>query len=295
VSYIASSANAFLVIGLGRQQQYQSFPVSTSTESPQKSFTVVLRLSAGIETVTTADIIAATTNDNGSHIHSLSSSVVDTIFTSIDTNNDGGISYEELHTNLEGIGYSSESIRSLFTSLDRNKDGMISRIEMQFAFANYETAALYKVFGVLNKAPTLIATIPMNNNDNANANDNDNDNNDDDCGTNTSAKDPKLLTKLADLIFDMIDTDNDEVIDAEHLRLHFIESVGMGSSGDGVSLDSSSTTFREVGHASSLSTESILKALDFNEDGVISREEMRAGFNQYDTRALSRALGLCVS
>mmetsp|Transcript_4297 Transcript_4297/g.4890 ORF Transcript_4297/g.4890 Transcript_4297/m.4890 type:complete len:92 (+) Transcript_4297:2-277(+) len=40
-----------------------------------------------------------------------------------------------------------------------------------------------------------------------------------------------------------------------------------------------------------LSAESILQALDLNLDGVISREEMRLGFNQFNPKSLSKALG----
>merc|ERR1712085_182647 len=39
------------------------------------------------------------------------------------------------------------------------------------------------------------------------------------------------------------------------------------------------------------SAKSILSALDVNSDGKISREEMRAGFNQFNPKSLSKALG----
>ena len=56
-----------------------------------------------------------------------------------------------------------------------------------------------------------------------------------------------------------------------------------------------STAFRQVGQAPIESVESILKALDINSDGVISREEMREGFKNYDPWALPSALGLQIS
>eukprot|EP00554_Chaetoceros_debilis_P012898 CAMPEP_0194112548 /NCGR_PEP_ID=MMETSP0150-20130528/12382_1 /TAXON_ID=122233 /ORGANISM="Chaetoceros debilis, Strain MM31A-1" /LENGTH=312 /DNA_ID=CAMNT_0038802221 /DNA_START=57 /DNA_END=995 /DNA_ORIENTATION=+ len=193
------------------------------------------------------------------------------IFDTIDTNQDGGISNEELRTYLEGIGYSTECIRSLFTALDKNVDGVISREEMQFAFGNYELNALYKAFGFLDDKmevrdetyreaiESIRSTAQMDN-----------------------VTSPERLTLLADFLFEIIDIDGSGEIDAEELRSHFRK-------------DGSFTSFREVGHATNISVESILKALDLNEDGVISRDEMREGFRQYDPRTLSKALGLRVA
>ena len=187
----------------------------------------------------------------------------DAIFDSIDTDKDGGISNEELRTHLEGIGYSTESIRSLFATLDKNADGVISREEMRFAFSNYDIIAMYKAFGVGNDVTDevysgAIDTIRS------------------DANVDPQASSPAMLNKLADLIFDMIDTDKSGEIDAAELKEHFLVTKPL----------------RDVGDSSDTSVESILKALDINSDGVISREEMRSGFNQFDPKSLSTALGL---
>mmetsp|Transcript_45986 Transcript_45986/g.89843 ORF Transcript_45986/g.89843 Transcript_45986/m.89843 type:complete len:281 (-) Transcript_45986:168-1010(-) len=190
----------------------------------------------------------------------------DSIFDTIDTDKDGGISNAELRAHLVVLGYSQDSIRYLFTALDANADGVISREEMRFAFSNYESTALYMSLGLGNdvsddafndaidavRSSAKVAT-----------------------GSSTEAN-----NELADLIFDMIDIDKSGKIDPEELKEHF-------------RVKGNSTW--EIGNFSANSVESILAALDIDFDGTISREEMREGFNQYDPRALAKALGLRVS
>mmetsp|Transcript_38491 Transcript_38491/g.89488 ORF Transcript_38491/g.89488 Transcript_38491/m.89488 type:complete len:298 (-) Transcript_38491:286-1179(-) len=189
----------------------------------------------------------------------------DSIFDTIDINKDGGISNAELQAHLVILGYSKDSIRYLFTALDSNADGVISREEMRFAFANYESTALYMSLGLGNEVT--------------------NDAFNDAVGAvRSSAKAGNTLSKkanneLADLIFDMIDTDKSGEIDSEELKKHF-------------RVKGNSTW--QIGNFSANSVESILEALDIDFDGTISREEMREGFNQYDPRALAKALGLRV-
>lgn len=190
----------------------------------------------------------------------------DMLFDSIDVNGDGEISNDELRAHLEGIGYSNRSIRNLFTAMDKNADGVISRDEMRFAFSNYELTALYKAFGAdgsdvsadaYNEAVEQIRTNAQ-------------------VGSNDT---PLMRTILADLIFDMIDTDGSGEIDTAELKEHLMKN------GDPAELQLGRDAF-------ALSVDSILKALDLNSDGVISREEMRDGFEQYDPKVLSKALGL---
>jgi len=283
---IASSASALLTAGpfaATRNAVHQQFSYCSSSAGR--------RLFAGIAATEKADAneIDATTSSNRQT--SSSSSPVgksdelfaeaDSLFDTIDTNNDGGISNEELKSHLESIGFAAESIRSLFTILDKNADGIISKAEMRFAWSKYDTANLYKAFGLDdNDARTPYNEVIESIRSDANNKDNNND------ITEAVSTSPELLTKLADIIFDSIDIDRNGEIDAEELRMHFRVN---GTN------DNEGTTIREIGHASSVSAESILKALDLNLDGVISRQEMRDGFNQYDPRTLSRALGLHVS
>merc|ERR1712238_194821 len=91
------------------------------------------------------------------------------------------------------------------------------------------------------------------------------------------AASPAMLNILADLIFDKIDTDKSGEIDAVELKKH-LESVT-----------------KKTNDEDDLSADSILKALDLNDDGVISREEMRSGFNQFNPKSLSKALGVRAS
>jgi len=206
----------------------------------------------------------------------------DAIFDTIDVNNDGEISNDELRGHLEEKGYPSDSIRMLFTVVDKNADGAISREEMRFAFSNYEISALYRAFGL---GDELVS--------NNSGSDDKKEKVFDDAVSEIRSKasadrnkyTPEMLVKLADMIFDMIDKDGSGEIDVEELRMHF-------TSNDNTS---NSTCFRQVGQAPVASVDSVLEALDINSDGVISREEMREGFKQYDPRALSKSLGLKVS
>ena len=287
---IASSANALLTAGPSaaatRNAAHQQFYSSCSSSAG------LCRPFVGTAATKTADANEIDTNSSSNSQTSSSSPVeksdelfaeADSLFDMLDTNNDGGISNEELKCHLESIGFAAESIRSLFTILDKNADGIVSKAEMRFAWSKYDTANLYKAFGLdINDTGTtpyneVIESIR------SDANNKNNNNNDITEAVSTS---PELLTKLADIIFDSIDTDRSEEIDAEELRMHFRVNGTTNNEG---------TTIREIGHASSVRAESLLKALDLNLDGVISRQEMRDGFNQYDPRTLSRALGLHVS
>jgi len=261
VSVPSLFGNAFLV-GSGSGGHQQMTPVVSRNSAVDG---VVLHESAAAATSTTS-----TTKEQELPLDSdwfANNDVMsDSIFDKIDTDKDGTISNDELQLHLEGIGYSNMSIRTLFATLDKNADGLISREEMRFAFTNYDIQALYEAFGVgtvglvSEKAYTnAIDKIRSNANIDPTAS-------------------PVMLNILADLIFDKIDTDKSGEIDAKELKKHF-ESV----------------TTTESNSEEDLSAESILKALDLNADGVISREEMRSGFNQFNPKSLSKALGVRAS
>ena len=154
---------------------------------------------------------------------------------------------------------------------------------MQFAFTNYETPALYRAFGLgsqttqeLYKDAIHELRQQMRSSDPSSSNNN----------NNKEEQEPELLIKLADFIFNIIDEDNSGEIDVDELRTHFMGQQIM----DDMLYEDGDDNFE----GPSEKVESILEALDLNHDGVISREEMRQGFQQYDPRTLSEALGLPV-
>lgn len=219
--------------------------------------------------------------------------LVDMVFDMIDANKDGGITNDELVDYLkQEVGVDNSSIRYLFTALDTNADGHVSREELQFAFANYETPALYRAFGLGSQttqelyqtAVKEIRTDSMGEED------------------DKSKQTPELLTKLADFIFNIIDEDGSGEIDVDELRTHFKEQQIMDQmiyneyhpSDNSSSQQQLKEDTKSADIFANEKVESILEALDLNHDGVISREEMRQGFQQYNPRTLSEALGLPV-
>mmetsp|Transcript_130 Transcript_130/g.157 ORF Transcript_130/g.157 Transcript_130/m.157 type:complete len:290 (+) Transcript_130:147-1016(+) len=204
-------------------------------------------------------------------------SEADELFDSIDVNNDGGITNDELREYLEKAGYTKESIRYLFTAFDSNADGIISREEMRYAFSNYEISALYKAFGLAAATETTTKATESSTSEEKQLLL-------DQIQFNEAIKDirskskiddktvPWIFSELADSVFDMIDKDKNGDISKEELREYFEKNKG---------------DFTAV--------ESIFTALDLNSDGSISREEMRNGFQEYDHRALSKAFGFTVA
>eukprot|EP00751_Fragilariopsis_kerguelensis_P047070 CAMPEP_0171055408 /NCGR_PEP_ID=MMETSP0736-20130129/55760_1 /TAXON_ID=186038 /ORGANISM="Fragilariopsis kerguelensis, Strain L26-C5" /LENGTH=274 /DNA_ID=CAMNT_0011509929 /DNA_START=14 /DNA_END=836 /DNA_ORIENTATION=- len=199
--------------------------------------------------------------------------IADSIFDTIDTDQDGSITNNELHTYLKGqnFGYKNNDntiteskIRFLFATLDTNMDGLISRDEMRFAFTNYDIHALYQAFGMIGSTSTnekeytkAINTIRSN--------------------ANLDRRRSSSLSNvdiLADCIFDKIDTDQSGEIDANELKEHF---VSLTTTMNASTTSTSTTTNITRDDDYYLSAESILQALDLNLDGVISREEMRLG------------------
>jgi len=77
--------------------------------------------------------------------------------------------------------------------------------------------------------------------------------------------------KIADSIFDAIDTDKDGSVSNEELRLHL----------------------EEIGYSAN-SIRSLFATIDKNADGAIDREEMRFAFDNYDLLALYQAFGVGV-
>ena len=189
------------------------------------------------------------------------------IFDSIDVNQDGSISEAECRTHMmDTMGCSEDSAAHLFALMDIDVNGEISRKEMTYAFQNYGAINLYMTLGlggteVMTGAYSeRIKSITKKNN-----------NSDQD-----SSK--LLLDDLADLVFDLIDTDQSDKIDQDELRDHFDRVTKQAIT---------NKQAREY-------VETSFSVIDINDDNFISREEMRAAFKQYDFRFLCNTLGLPV-
>lgn len=190
----------------------------------------------------------------------------DAIFDCVDTNNDGQISAEELRTHLVDVmGYSSEYTTYLFASLDTNADGVITREEMRFAFYNFEALSMYMTFGIGGSDVTskeAFKSFALRQN----------------AG---EGRDKLLLNDLADLIFDMIDTDKSGEIDREELREHFDKVTNKFAE------DSADQLAKEY-------VQTMFTTLDADKDGTIDRQEVQAAFQKYDFKLLARTFGLRV-
>jgi len=264
LSIASTETSAFIVSDRTRQSGNQriSLPVSSSSiqwSTPTKPSPRI--------------VMSASSDESGETTSAETTELADSIFDSIDVNDDGGISNDELRSHLQEAGYSTESIRYLFTALDKNADGVISREEMRYAFSTYEVSALYNAFGICdifqNQEINQVKYDQAVNEIRSSANIDD-------------KTKPEMFAQLADVIFGKIDADNNGSIDREELREFFRDTE-------------SSTTFRDVGNATNVSVETIFSALDVNSDGSITKEEMRNGFQQFDHRALSKAFGFVVA
>jgi len=191
---------------------------------------------------------------------------VDAIFDSVDVNKDGLISADELRTHLVDVmGYSSEYTTYLFASLDTNADGVITKEEMKFAFYNFEALSMYMTFGVGGSDVTsreAFKEFALRQN----------------AG---EGRDKLLLNDLADLIFDMIDTDNSGEIDKEELRKHFDNVTNKFDE------DSADQLAKEY-------VQTMFATLDADKNGSIDRQEIQAAFQKYDFKLLARTFGLRV-
>lgn len=188
----------------------------------------------------------------------------DAIFDAVDVNDDGTISYDELRAHLvDQMGYTTEYTKFLFSSLDTDADGQITRQEMRFAFYNFEALSLYMTFGVGGSELTsreAFKSFVFN---------------------QDGGRDKLMLDDLADLIFDMIDTDGSGTIDTVELRKHFQNVTSKFDE------DIQESQAKEY-------VDTMLASLDANKDGGIDREEVQAAFQKYDFKLLAETFGLRV-
>jgi len=190
----------------------------------------------------------------------------DAIFDSVDANKDGEISADELRAHLvDKMGYTPEYTKYLFESLDTDSDEVITREEMKYAFYNFEALSMYMTFGVGGSDITSREAFKT-------------------FAQNHAGKgsDKLLLNDLADLIFNMVDTDKSGEITQEELREHFdyvTSKIDKEKSSDMQAVDYVQTMFANF---------------DKNNDGGIDREEIRTAFQKYDFKLLAKAFGLRV-
>jgi len=184
------------------------------------------------------------------------------IFDSIDENKDGVISSDELRSHLMDMGYSKEYTGYLFDSIDMDNDGEITRTEFRFAFYNFEAVSMYTTFGVGGSDVTSSEAFQKMSKQ-----------------LGSEAGTTLLLDDLADLIFDMIDTDQSGAIDVQELRDHF----------DTVTLKLGATDNQATKYV-----EDMMTVLDANKDGIVERDEMRGAFQKYDFKFLAQTFGLRV-
>mmetsp|Transcript_14465 Transcript_14465/g.36314 ORF Transcript_14465/g.36314 Transcript_14465/m.36314 type:complete len:282 (-) Transcript_14465:344-1189(-) len=195
---------------------------------------------------------------------------VDSIFDCVDKNGDGEITLEELKEHLVGeMGYTKEYTEYLYESIDTDSNGSISREELRFAFYNFEALSMYMTFGLGGADMTQrssfkkLALAESTGQDNAKL----------------------LLDDLAELIFDMIDTDSSGEISKEELRDHFALVT------EKLATNAKDKATKEQAEEY---VQTMFDTLDTNDDGNICREEIRAAFEKYDFKLLARTFGLKV-
>lgn len=188
------------------------------------------------------------------------------IFDSVDANKDGVISSEELRSHLcDQMGYSADYTNYLFASLDTDDDGVITKEEFRYAFYNFEALSMYMTFGVGGSEVTsreAFKAFALN--------------------KGVGGGDKLLLDDLADLIFDMIDTDKSGEISKVELRAHFDNVTDKFD-------DEESTENQAKDYVRTM-----FATFDANDDGTIDRKEIRAAFQKYDFKLLAQTFGLRV-
>ena len=211
---------------------------------------------------------------------------VDSIFDCVDKNGDGEITQEELKAHLvDEMGYSKKYTEYLFESIDTDSSGSISRDELRFAFYNFEALSMYMTFGMGGADITKRAAFKKMALNSAHSYPDLDSESDDLTGVSQESRDKLLLDDLADLIFEMIDTDKSGAISKEELSDHFdkvTEKLAKNAK-------DRATTKQAQEYVSAM-----FETLDVNKDGSICRDEIRAAFEKYDFKLLARTFGLKV-
>mmetsp|Transcript_24936 Transcript_24936/g.58513 ORF Transcript_24936/g.58513 Transcript_24936/m.58513 type:complete len:281 (-) Transcript_24936:165-1007(-) len=195
---------------------------------------------------------------------------VDSIFGCLDANGDGVVTPDELRAHMvDTMGYSTEYTDYLFESIDTDSNGSISREELGFAFYNFEALGLYATLGLggadLTRRPAFQKLLSEQ--------------------RDSNDQQRWLLNDLADLVFDLIDTDGSGGITKDELSDHFRRVTDK--------LAASSAETATVGQTGEY-VSTMFDTLDANKDGTLCREEVRDAFGTYDFRLLARTFGLRV-
>lgn len=210
---------------------------------------------------------------------------VDSIFDCVDKNGDGEITQEELKAHLvDEMGYSKKYTEYLFESIDTDSNGSISREELRFAFYNFEALSMYMTFGMGGADITKRAAFKKMALNSAHTYP-DMESDSDDLTSSQESRDKLLLDDLADLIFEMIDTDKSGAISKDELSDHFDKVTEKLAK----TAKDRATTKQAQEYVSTM-----FETLDVNKDGSICREEIRAAFEKYDFKLLARTFGLKV-
>lgn len=267
-----TDVSAFTFMQAPQQQQHRQMIGSRSTTTTASNASPLLSQSQSQSTLTSSSsstsLFAGAGVDN-KEIDLLEEA--DEIFDYVDSNGDGVISLEELQTHLvKEMGYTEEYTKYLFASIDTDSDGSITKEEMRFAFYNFEALSMYMTFGVGGSDVTNRKAFKELARKNS--------------STSPETRDKLLLDDLADLIFDIIDTDSSGEISKEELKTHF-ENVTSKFGGD----DKQGTEKQARDYVSTM-----FATLDADKDGGICREEIRTAFEKYDFKLLARTFGLRV-
>jgi len=268
VAIVSGSASAFTfaptampntISQLERQSRHLPPLVSFVTHIPSSTTTVMLASDSSTEeTAGSIDLLGE----------------VDAIFATVDKNGDGQISLEELRAHLvEEMGYTQDYTEYLFASIDTDSDGTISKEELKFAFYNFEALSMYMTFGIggadiTNRSSFKNLALKSSS------------------AIDPEARDKLMLDDLADLIFDIIDTDKSGEITKEELQTHFesVTSKLATAKGEDSATDAQAQDY----------VQTMFATLDVDKDGGICREEVRTAFQKYDFKLLARTFGLRV-
>eukprot|EP00325_Prymnesiales_sp_UTEX-LB-985_P026692 CAMPEP_0174718856 /NCGR_PEP_ID=MMETSP1094-20130205/30172_1 /TAXON_ID=156173 /ORGANISM="Chrysochromulina brevifilum, Strain UTEX LB 985" /LENGTH=215 /DNA_ID=CAMNT_0015919059 /DNA_START=108 /DNA_END=755 /DNA_ORIENTATION=- len=182
--------------------------------------------------------------------------LADAVFATIDTNEDGELSDTELREYLkDGFAYEDELVTKLFTGIDFDSSGMISAEELRTSFVKHPPLRTAPGLGGLFKSswPAMDDGMPL-----------------------------KDINEMADWVFGQIDVNDDGQISDSELR-EFLK--GGYCNLLEVDNDDECISYEEELIAK------IMKGIDFDTSGEISKGEMRIAFFRNPTLRTAPGMG----